>query len=138
MSIFRKRFRLETNRYHGRHFNFLSCVASGRWKKASVGQLAVGFNTLKTKLCIFHGDPERGGSAAPRKIEVTTTMSNRLECRVRGCSSTFVNHRTCNFKVLKPLNEIFIPFAHSSRNKTIFNIKCFYVTLKSFQRNMKL
>lgn len=143
MSLFRKRLaRNESVSRSTFQFFYRASLPEGG-KKASVGQLGRRLYALRAKLCIFHGGPKRGGSAARKKIEVTTTMSNRLECGVRGCSSTFVNHRTYNFKVLKPLNEIFIPFAHSAlRNETIFIIKFLheskmiskkYEALKSFQ-----
>jgi len=115
MSLFRKRLaRNESVSRSTFQFFYRSPFPEGRKKLPWDNlQSADGFNTLRTKLRIFHGGTKRGESAVPRKIEVTTTMSNRLECGVRGCSSTFVNHRTYNFKVLKLLNEIFIPFIHS-------------------------
>lgn len=48
---------------------------------------------------------------------VSTTMANRLEYGT-GVPTTFVSHLTRNFKVVKLLNEIFIPiWSHSALEK---------------------
>lgn len=92
-------------------------AASGRWKKASVGLLRravatdirrAGHVTRFSRVMRGRNEGESAEQENRNPWLVATTMANRLECGM-GVPATFVSHRTCNFKVVKPLNEIFIP-----------------------------
>lgn len=77
-------------------------------EKKSVGQLCLqsadGFATPKTKLCIFHGGSKWGGSIV-QENRSRDDHGESIRMRYTGVLATFVNHRTCNFKVVRSLTR---------------------------------
>jgi len=95
-------------------FFYLTSLPEGR-KSASVGdgRLVLCLRELRRAFSTAVGGE---GRSAMRENRSRDDHGESIRTRRTGVLATFVSHRTCNFRVVKPLDEIFIPLARSTES----------------------